>query len=587
MATSGVITGTKYASGHLWLTFEWNRSSYSVDKNTSTISWKLVLHCDNTLNFSADKTYTITVNGVSYSGVFTNNISWGSSGGTATIKTGTTSISHNTDGTKIFSVSAYFKIQVTYSGVSLTSMSLSGKSTLNTIPRASTLTLSKKDIYPHEEITISIKRASTSFTHRLKYTCGKLSGTIANQIATSTLWKIPIDIVKQNPNVDQNCTIQCETYNGSTLVGTKSITFTIHHFNVSQIKSVSGNIIGESVTIQVERQFLELSHKLYYSFGSQNKVLMSDTVGTNYIFKPSIQLCNQIPNSTSGKMTLILETYYKTQKIGQDYQGTYAMNVPSHVKPVLNSVIPQCINPSCISTWNIYLKNISQCQLNVNAQGSYGSKITEIYINNVKYTSSYIDKSLNIVGRKNYSIYVVDSRGRKSETMTQSIQIIDYSIPTLKVNTIYRCNQNGNSDDEGDFVKINASFSITSCSNKNNSIQSIQYKESTSSYYSSGVSFENNTDIILNGFEMDKTYDFLITVQDTVGKKAVYIGEGIIPTSKAIIDILKGGNGIAFGKMASDREVIDCGWNLRVPVIEDRQGNPIDLSNVLVYIGEE
>jgi len=76
MATSGVITGTKYASGHLWLTFEWNRSSYSVDKNTSTISWKLVLHCDNTLNFSADKTYTITVNGVSYSGVFTNNISW-------------------------------------------------------------------------------------------------------------------------------------------------------------------------------------------------------------------------------------------------------------------------------------------------------------------------------------------------------------------------------------------------------------------------------------------------------------------------------------------------------------------------------
>lgn len=86
---------------------------------------------------------------------------------------------------------------------------------------------------------------------------------------------------------------------------------------------------------------------------------------------------------------------------------------------------------------------------------------------------------------------------------------------------------------------------------------------------------------------MDKTYDFLITVQDTVGKKAVYIGEGIIPTSKAIIDILKGGNGIAFGKMASDREVIDCGWNLRVPVIEDRQGNPIDLSNVLVYIGEE
>ena len=160
-------------------------------------------------------------------------------------------------------------------------------------------------------------------------------------------------------------------------------------------------------------------------------------------------------------------------------------------------------------------------------------------------------------------------------------------MPTLKVNTIYRCNELGESDDDSNFVKINASYSIDSCGNRNSSIQTIEYKESTSSFYSSQEPLLNNQDIIIGHFETDKTYDFLITVQDKVGKKAVYVGEGIIPTSKAIIDILQGGEGIALGKMASDREVIDCGWNLRVPVLEDRHGNPIDLSNVLIYIGEE
>lgn len=587
MATSGVITGTKYASGHLWLTFEWSRSSYSIEKNTSTISWKLILHCNNTLNFSADKSYTIKVNGVSYSGTFTNNISWGSSGGTATIKSGTTTISHNTDGTKSFQVSATFKIQVTYSGASVTSMQLSGQGTLNTIPRASTLTLNQKEFYPHEKVALSIKSASSSFTHTLRFTCGKLSGVINSNVGNLTTWKIPDEIVELNPNADQTCTIQCETFNGNTLIGTKSTTLTVRHFNPSKFKSISGDFIGENENIIIENQCPELRHKLYYSFGNITKDLLMTEIKDQCICRLPIELCNQIPNETSGKVTFILETYYHSIKIGNQQQTTHTINIPSYVKPTLNSITPKCINPSSISTWNIYLKNISQCQLNINAQGSYGSTIKEYYINNIKYTDSYIDKSLNTVGKKTYSVYVVDSRGRKSELMTSSIDIINYSMPTLKVNTIYRCNELGESDDDGNFVKINASYSIDSCGNRNSSIQTIEYKESTSSFYSFQEPLLNNQDIIIGHFETDKTYDFLITVQDKVGKKAVYVGEGIIPTSKAIIDILQGGQGIALGKMASDREVIDCGWNLRVPVLEDRHGNPIDLSNVLIYIGEE
>lgn len=597
MATNGTITGTKYASQHLWLTFEWNRSTYSVDKNTSTISWKLILHCNNTLRFSADKSYSLTVNGTTYTGTFTNNISWGSTGGTATIKSGTTIITHNSDGSKSFNVNASFNIQVTYSGASVSTIKLSGTGVLDIIPRASSFVLSTAQAYPDTFITIQIKSASSSFVHTLTYSCGKQTGTIASKVGKSVTWKIPASLITQSPNANQTCTIQCQTYKGTTLIGSKSSTITIQHYIASKISYTNGNNLGSNFKINIDRKSSLFTHKLLYSFGNKKDQLVGSQITTSYSFTPPLSLCEEIPNSTKGNMILTLKTYYGDTQIGQDQQKNCTMNVPSSVIPTLSNITTQIINPSHLSHWNIYLKDVSNCQLNLTIQSAYKSPISKIYINNIEYkdinhtanTNNYscVDKSLKIAGNKNYTVYVVDSRGRKSQTKSTSIQIINYYLPTLKMNYIYRCLEDGTADDEGKYVKMNASYKIASCENKNTATCLIQCKESTSSYYSSKGSFNNNVDIILKSFEINKAYDFLITVQDTVGKKATYIGDGIIPTALATIDVLKGGNGIAFGKMASDENIIDCGWSLRVPTIEDEKGNQLDISKILIYVGEE
>lgn len=86
---------------------------------------------------------------------------------------------------------------------------------------ASTLTVSSGII--GSPLTIAINRASTAFTHKLSYSFGGASGVISENAATSVSWTPDIGLCSQIPNaVSGLCTLTCDTYNGSALVGTSA-----------------------------------------------------------------------------------------------------------------------------------------------------------------------------------------------------------------------------------------------------------------------------------------------------------------------------------------------------------------------------
>ena len=92
---------------------------------------------------------------------------------------------------------------------------------------ASSVTCSTADI--GSAPTIQISRNSTSFTHTLTYEFGSLSGTIATKTTSTTItsWKFPTSFYAQIPNAKSGTgTITCKTYNGDTLLGTKTCSFT-------------------------------------------------------------------------------------------------------------------------------------------------------------------------------------------------------------------------------------------------------------------------------------------------------------------------------------------------------------------------
>jgi hypothetical protein len=164
------------------------------------------------------------INGTTYSSSVTSSQKITNSG--ITLFSKTLDISHSSDGSKTLTCSAWINIDIP-----LTSSEQSYSQGLTTIGRASSFSGGSGNI--GSSTTITISRASTSFTHKLYYSFGSISKTlITSSASTSYSWTISTSIYAQLPNSNSGSgTIYCETYNGSSYIGSDSKSFTAYVTN--------------------------------------------------------------------------------------------------------------------------------------------------------------------------------------------------------------------------------------------------------------------------------------------------------------------------------------------------------------------
>lgn len=212
MALSGSVNTSSYEGRYYQLSWT---ATQNVTNNTSTISWTLKA-VGGTSSWYAERTLKAVINGTTVY-TKTNRVERY----TGNIQTGTTTITHNTDGSKSFSVS----VQAAVYGESVNCTG-SKSFTLDTIARASTLTASNGTLNTAQTLTVS--RQSTSFTHTITYKCGSTSGTIATKsTSTSISWTPPLSLATQNKTgTSVSVTFTIETFNGSTSIGKKTKTIT-------------------------------------------------------------------------------------------------------------------------------------------------------------------------------------------------------------------------------------------------------------------------------------------------------------------------------------------------------------------------
>ena len=222
MASSGSFSGS-IRDGHYKLRVDWSQSK-NVSANTSTVTCKLYLENDWSLNISgrSDNKCTIDGTALTYASPAV------STTGTHLLGTVSRTVSHASDGSKSLAISAVFYIRATLSGTYYDSISASANITLDSIPRASSVSAANMTMGTAGKINIS--RASSSFTHTLTYAFGNSSGTIATKTtATSVSWTPPLSLASQIPNATSGtCTITCTTYNGNTNIGSKTCTFSLN-----------------------------------------------------------------------------------------------------------------------------------------------------------------------------------------------------------------------------------------------------------------------------------------------------------------------------------------------------------------------
>lgn len=230
-----------WVSNQITLRFGWWQDSQSVANNSSVVGWHLQLIASGgSISSSASKSWAVTVNGSNYSGTNTVGVS---NGQTKTLASGSTTIAHNADGTKSFSFSFSQQFDINYSGVGwIGTKSGSGSGTLSSIPRTSSVSSTNANI--GENITITINRASSSFTHTLTYAFNNLSGTIATKTSsTKVSWTLPTSFYAQMPNTRSSWgRVICDTYSGSTKIGSSECRFDVYVKESSNKPGISATV---------------------------------------------------------------------------------------------------------------------------------------------------------------------------------------------------------------------------------------------------------------------------------------------------------------------------------------------------------
>ena len=234
MADSGSFQNT-FRTGYT-LRVEWKINSQSIADNTSSVTVTAFLVSSGssyTINSSASKTVKLTINGTTYTKSASGLASL-SGGQKKSLFAKTVTISHSSDGSKSIGISCALDLEVTLSGTYWGTVkapaSGSATATLDTIPRATTPTTSGTFAVGNT-VTINTPRASSAFTHTLQYSTNNSTFySIKTGVGTSTTWELPTALVTARPSATSGTVyIRCITYNGSSQIGTKTIsrTYTI------------------------------------------------------------------------------------------------------------------------------------------------------------------------------------------------------------------------------------------------------------------------------------------------------------------------------------------------------------------------
>lgn len=209
------------------VTLSFTQNSQSIADNTTSVTIKATLNWTYG-TWNNNKMYgELTIDGEDYG--FNANFNWNgaSTSGSVVLITKTVDVAHNADGTKTLDYSVWYEY---HSGKTVEA---SGSRTLPLIARTSQpscITWPEHTQYVGEfgdTISIHTNRKNSSLTHTLRYQFGSRSGTIATGVGNGTEWTVPLDLMHLLPNsVAGSGTIYCDTYSGSTKIGTASCGFT-------------------------------------------------------------------------------------------------------------------------------------------------------------------------------------------------------------------------------------------------------------------------------------------------------------------------------------------------------------------------
>ena len=218
----GVINGS-CDNSHYSLTCEWS-ANQNISANTSTITAIVYLNGNGYTTSSSH--WSCVINGDTVTSGKNASI-----GGKTELGRRTWTVSHDGSGNCSVPISFSYKNGLTSTG-KYTTRTGSGSSTVHLpiIPRGSSFTLNKTSFtIGSEEVSISINRAVSSYTHKIQLFVGSFSTLLSEGVSTSYRFTPNMNLCNYITNsTSGTATIKVQTMSGSTWIAETSKTITLN-----------------------------------------------------------------------------------------------------------------------------------------------------------------------------------------------------------------------------------------------------------------------------------------------------------------------------------------------------------------------
>lgn len=322
----------------------------------------------------------------------------------------------------------------------------------------------------------------------------------------------------------------------------------------------------ESVGATVASASSAFSHKIKWSLGDSSVTHSLSAGVTKDAFTVPLSWAEEVTKGKSGNISVAIATYKGSKRIGSK---SYSLKL---IIPATDEFLPEFklvaerIDNTVPADFGEYVKGKSQIKLNVtDVKIKHGAKVSSYTAkvgsaSKIKLPAAF---DLTKSGETTVSVTVKDSRGF-SVTKSSKINVLNYSAPTVSVDSLYRCDENGNKTTSGTYLFCNLKVNYRSLNDKNISNIIYKYKKADGEAFSGEIPITENVSVLGNGeFLNNSSYVLAFRITDSITEENDFV-EVPVPSADIPFNIRKGGKGASFGCYSERDNELTVAWDLNV-----------------------
>lgn len=374
------------------------------------------------------------------------------------------------------------------------------------------------------------------------------------------------------------------TQNGCTLFGafltraafgvrtaSKSVALTTHP-RASGISSSSSSVATQGTySLTVSRNSNAFYHKATFGIDGTTLAESSAFAASLNCTVPRAWL-GSFPNDVSKTVTVSVQTYTDsscTTAVGSAASTTFTLTADADMKPSVSAgwVSIAAYNTGAVSGLSGFIKGYSRAAAvfdshYIDLSDTAGASIASCSVTCQGVTVSESPYRTPVLTQNSLVCTVTDTRGRTaSETFT--VTLLDYAAPTLTDISVFRCDVNGDADEDGGYYSAKATLIYSSLNGRNACSLTAAHKAAGGAY-GTAANLTSGTASVIGTISPDLTYTVKLSATDALGNTAEFYST--LATRKWAMHFRPNGRGAAFGKAAERDGVFEIAsdWGVKL-----------------------